>query len=63
MGLVHQFAIIPKDSDESIVSSDMDSVSISDMIIQYIGDSLMDQYNLERQKTSKWYFILWIFIY
>ncbi len=40
MGLVHQFAIIPKDSDESIVSSDMDSVSISDMIIQYIGDSL-----------------------
>ena len=40
MGLVHQFAIIPKDSDVSMVSSDMDSVSISDMIIQYIGDSL-----------------------
>ena len=40
MGLVHQFAIIPKDSDVSIVSSDMDSVSISDVIIQYIGDSL-----------------------
>lgn len=40
MGLVHQFAIIPKDSDVSIVSSDMDSVSISDIIIQYIGDSL-----------------------
>lgn len=40
MGLVHQFAIIPKDSDVSIVSSDMDSVSISDAIIQYIGDSL-----------------------
>lgn len=40
MGLVHQFAIIPKDSDASIVSSDMASVSISDIIIQYIGDSL-----------------------
>ena len=40
MGLVHQFAIIPIDSDVSMVSSDMDSVSISDMIIQYIGDSL-----------------------
>ncbi len=40
MGLVHQFAIIPKDSNESIISSDMDSVSISDMLIQYIGDSL-----------------------
>lgn len=40
MGLVHQFAIIPKDSDVSIVSPDMDSVSIPDMIIQYIGDSL-----------------------
>lgn len=40
MGLVHQFAIIPKDSNESIISSIMDSVSISDMLIQYIGDSL-----------------------
>lgn len=40
MGLVHQFAIIPKDSNESIISSDMDFVSVSDMLIQYIGDSL-----------------------
>lgn len=40
MGLVHQFAIIPKDSDENIISSDMDSISISDTLIQYIGDSL-----------------------
>ena len=39
MGLVHQFAVISKDSEVSIISSDMDSVSIPDMIIQYIGDS------------------------
>lgn len=40
MGLVHQFAIISEESDENIISSNMESVSISDVIIQYIGDSL-----------------------
>lgn len=40
MGLVHQFAIISQYSNESIISSDMDCVSVSDMLIQYIGDSL-----------------------
>ena len=40
MGSVHQFAIISKKSDENIISSNMESVSISDVIIQYIGDSL-----------------------
>ena len=40
MGLAHQFAIISQYSNESIISSDMDCVSVSDMVIQYIGDSL-----------------------
>lgn len=40
MGLIHQFAIISQYSNESIISSDMDCVSVSDMLIQYIGDSL-----------------------
>lgn len=40
MGLVHQFAIIPKESSENIIKSNMESISISDVIIQYIGDSL-----------------------
>lgn len=40
MGLVHQFAIISKESDENIIKSNMESVSISDEIIQYIGDSI-----------------------
>lgn len=40
MGLEHKFAILSKDSDEWIVSSDMDSIIISDTIIIYIGDSL-----------------------
>lgn len=40
MGLMHQFAIISKDSKEAIISSDMDFISIPDIIIQYIGDSL-----------------------
>jgi len=40
VGLIHQFAIISQYSNESIISSDMDCVSVSDMLIQYIGDSL-----------------------
>lgn len=40
MGLIHQFAIISKDSKESIISSDMDSITIPNIIIEYIGDSL-----------------------
>lgn len=40
MGLTHKFAILSKDSDESIISPDMDSIFISDIIIEYIGDSL-----------------------
>jgi len=40
VGLAHQFAIISQYSNESIISSDMDCVSVSDMVIQYIGDSL-----------------------
>lgn len=40
MGLAHQFAIISQYSNESIISSDMDCVSVSEMVIQYIGDSL-----------------------
>lgn len=40
MGLIHQFAIISQYSNESIISSDMDCVSVSDILIQYIGDSL-----------------------
>lgn len=40
MGFAHQFAIISQYSTESTISSDMDCVSVSDMVIQYIGDSL-----------------------
>ena len=40
MGLEHQFAIISKNSSENIITPDMNSVSVSDMIIRYIGDSL-----------------------
>lgn len=40
MGLIHQFAIISKDSKKSIISSDMDSITIPNIIIEYIGDSL-----------------------
>ena len=40
MGLVHRFAIISKDSKESIISSGMDSIAIPAVIIEYIGDSL-----------------------
>lgn len=40
MGLEHRFAIISKNSSENIITPDMNSVSISDMIIRYIGDSL-----------------------
>lgn len=40
MPLVHQFAIILKDSNEKFVSKEMESVEISDSLIQYVGDSL-----------------------
>lgn len=40
MGLIHEFAVLSKDSNESIISSDMDSIIISDIIIEYISDSL-----------------------
>ena len=65
MGLAHQFAIISQYSNESIISSDMDCVSVSDMVIQYIGDSLkwVHTMNVERKKVSRRYFILWIFSY
>ena len=39
-GISAQFAIIPQNSKDSIIIPNMDSVSISDTIIQYIGDSL-----------------------
>ena len=40
MSLVHQFAVIPKESNEVIVSTNMYSVEIPDYLIQYIDDSL-----------------------
>ena len=40
MGLIHRFAILPKDSNESIISPDMDLVVVSYIIIEYIADSL-----------------------
>lgn len=40
MGLEHKIAIISQNSKESIISSNMNSVTVSDVIIQYIGDSL-----------------------
>ena len=40
MGVMHRFAILPKDSNESIILPDMDSVVVSDIIIEYIADSL-----------------------
>lgn len=40
MGLEHKIAIISQNSNESIISSNMNSVIVSDVIIQYIGDSL-----------------------
>lgn len=50
MGLAHQFAIISQYSNESIISSDMDCVSVSDMVIQYIGDSLKWVYTMRNGK-------------
>ena len=38
--LAHQFAIIPMNSDKSIIMPNMDFISIDDTIINYIGDSL-----------------------
>ena len=38
--LAHQFAIIPMNSNKSIIMPNMDFISIDDTIINYIGDSL-----------------------
>lgn len=40
MALVHQFAIISKESTIKIVSADMDCVEIPDDILEYIADTL-----------------------
>lgn len=40
MGVAHQFAIISKESKEFIITSDMESVLVPDLVIQYIRDSL-----------------------
>lgn len=39
MGLEHKIAIISQNSNESIISSNMNSVTVPNVIIQYIGDS------------------------
>lgn len=53
MGLAHQFAIISQYSTESTISSDMDCVSVSDMVIQYIGDSLKWVHTMWNGKSFK----------
>lgn len=53
MALIHQFAVIAKDSNSSIISSSMNSVSISDIVIQYIGDSLNWIYTTWNGKVRK----------
>lgn len=40
MPLTHYFAVVPQDSNQKIIETDMELVQISDSIIQYIEDSL-----------------------
>lgn len=40
MALVHKFVVIPKENIQRVISDDMNSVVISDVIIRYINDSL-----------------------
>lgn len=40
MSLTHYFVIVPQESNQKIIEMDMESAKISDIIIQYIGDSL-----------------------
>ena len=53
MALVHQFAIIPKDSNEKFISADMDIIEISDNLIQYLEDSLQWIYSKWNGKEMK----------
>lgn len=59
MPLVHYFAVIPQDSKQTIVEEDMESVMISDSIMQYIGDSFQwinTNWNGEEMKKGlSWY--------
>lgn len=47
MALVHKFVVIPKENTQRVISDDMSSVVISDIIIRYINDSL------------QWIFSIW----
>ena len=40
MALVHEFVVISKENVQRVISDDMNSVVISDIIIRYINDSL-----------------------
>lgn len=40
VGLTHQFAVIPKESNENIIVSSMEYISMPDVIVLYISDSL-----------------------
>lgn len=53
MALVHKFAIIPEYSNTSIITSSMESISISDVVIQYIGDSLNRIWTIWNDKERK----------
>lgn len=53
LALIHQFAVIPNDSNLSIISSDMDFVDVSDILVQYFGDSLKWVYTAWNGKNRK----------
>lgn len=59
MALVHEFVIISKGNIPRVISDDMNSVVISDIIIRYINDSLQWIYSIwndgKRKKGISYY--------
>lgn len=53
MALTHQFAIIPKDSNEKLVSADMNVIEVPDYLICYFKDSLQWIYSSWNGKVKK----------